>query len=94
MIANATRLVETEQYQSPYSLIFVDKFQHICESSTKLIKALKHQKPSPEILRLHPDVVYVPIRVSCGAPSACRAARASGTTRAGKAFVSTLKPAD
>lgn len=45
MIANATRLVESGQYQSPYSLILADEFQDISEPSANLIKALKHQRP-------------------------------------------------
>ncbi len=49
MIANATRLIETGRYWSPYSLILVDEFQDISEPRANLIKALKHQKPFTKI---------------------------------------------
>jgi DNA helicase-4 len=55
MIANATRLVETGQYTSPYSLILVDEFQDISESRANLIKALKHQKPFSKIFAVGDD---------------------------------------
>ena len=55
MIANATRLVETGQYQSPYSLILVDEFQDISEPRANLIKALKHQKPFTKIFAVGDD---------------------------------------
>ncbi len=55
MIANATRLVETGQYQSPYALILADEFQDISEPSANLIKALKHQRPFTKIFAVGDD---------------------------------------
>ncbi len=55
MIANATQLVETGRYQSPYSLILVDEFQDISEPRAKLIKALKSQKPFTKIFAVGDD---------------------------------------
>ncbi|MBB2701053.1 UNVERIFIED_ORG: DNA helicase-4 [Rhizobium esperanzae] len=55
MIANATQLVETGRYQSPYSLILVDEFQDISEPRAKLIKALKYQKPLTKIFAVGDD---------------------------------------
>jgi DNA helicase IV len=55
MIANATRLVEAGQYQSPYSLILVDEFQDISEPRANLIKALKHQKAFTKIFAVGDD---------------------------------------
>jgi DNA helicase IV len=55
MIANATRLVETKRYQSPYSLILADEFQDISEPSARLIKALKHQKPFTKLFAVGDD---------------------------------------
>ncbi|MCJ9719904.1 UvrD-helicase domain-containing protein [Agrobacterium sp. SHOUNA12C] len=55
MIANATQLVETKQYQSPYSLILVDEFQDISEPRANLIKALKHQRPFTKIFAVGDD---------------------------------------
>lgn len=55
MIANATRLVETGQFRSPYSLILVDEFQDISEPRANLIKALKHQKPFTKIFAVGDD---------------------------------------
>lgn len=55
MIANATRLVETGRYRSPYSLILADEFQDISEPSARLIKALKHQKPFTKLFAVGDD---------------------------------------
>ena len=55
MIANATRLVETGQYQSPYALILADEFQDISEPSANLVKALKHQRPFTKIFAVGDD---------------------------------------
>lgn len=55
MIANATRLVETGRYQSPYALILADEFQDISEPSANLIKALKHQRPFTKIFAVGDD---------------------------------------
>ena len=55
MIGNATRLVETGRYQSPYSLILVDEFQDISGPRANLIKALKHQKPFTKIFAVGDD---------------------------------------
>ncbi|MGO4560098.1 UvrD-helicase domain-containing protein [Mesorhizobium sp. 2RAF21] len=55
MIANATRLVETGRYQSPYALILADEFQDISEPSANLIKALKHQMPFSKIFAVGDD---------------------------------------
>ena len=55
MIANATRLVETRRYKSPYALILADEFQDISEPSANLIKALKHQRPFTKIFAVGDD---------------------------------------
>ncbi|MCF1449903.1 AAA family ATPase [Agrobacterium vitis] len=55
MIANATRLVETGRYRSPYSLILIDEFQDISEPRANLIKALKHQKSFTKIFAVGDD---------------------------------------
>lgn len=55
MIANATRLVETGRYHSPYALILADEFQDISEPSANLIKALKHQKAFTKIFAVGDD---------------------------------------
>ncbi|GEO87544.1 MULTISPECIES: UvrD-helicase domain-containing protein [Alphaproteobacteria] len=55
MIANATHLVETRQYRSPYSLILVDEFQDVSEPRANLIKALKHQKPFTKMFAVGDD---------------------------------------
>jgi DNA helicase-4 len=55
MIANATRLVETGRYQSPYALILADEFQDISEPSANLVKALKHQRPFTKIFAVGDD---------------------------------------
>lgn len=55
MIANATRLVETGRYQSPFSLVLVDEFQDISEPRAKLIKALKYQRPFTKIFAVGDD---------------------------------------
>ncbi|WP_245475392.1 UvrD-helicase domain-containing protein [Mesorhizobium sp. M1A.T.Ca.IN.004.03.1.1] len=55
MIANATRLVETGRFQSPYSLILADEFQDVSEPNANFIKALKHQKPFAKISAVGDD---------------------------------------
>tara|TARA_A100001391_G_scaffold65878_5_gene41521 strand:+ start:15398 stop:18133 length:2736 start_codon:yes stop_codon:yes gene_type:complete len=55
MIANATRLVETGRYRSPYALILADEFQDISEPSANLVKALKHQRPFTKIFAVGDD---------------------------------------
>ncbi|CAM5275044.1 ATP-dependent DNA helicase Rep [Aquamicrobium terrae] len=55
MIADAVRLVETGQYQSPYSLILVDEFQDISEPRANLIKALKQQKAFSKVFAVGDD---------------------------------------
>lgn len=55
MIANATRLVETGKYRSPYALILADEFQDISGPSANLIKALKHQRPFTKIFAVGDD---------------------------------------
>ncbi|MET3616160.1 DNA helicase-4 [Rhizobium aquaticum] len=55
MIANATRLVQTGQYRSPYSLILVDEFQDISAPRANLIKALKNQKSFTKIFAVGDD---------------------------------------
>ena len=55
MIANATRLVETGRYQSPYALILADEFQDISEPSANLVKALKHQRRFTKIFAVGDD---------------------------------------
>ncbi len=55
MIADAVRLVETGQYQSPYSLILVDEFQDISEPRANLIKALKQQKAFNKVFAVGDD---------------------------------------
>lgn len=55
MIGNATRMVETGQFCSPYSLILVDEFQDISDSRANLIKALKHQRPFTKVFAVGDD---------------------------------------
>ncbi len=55
MIANATRLVETGRYQSPFALILADEFQDISEPSANLVKALKHQRPFTKVFAVGDD---------------------------------------
>lgn len=55
MIGDATRLVETGEYQSPYSLILVDEFQDISDPRANLIKALKNQKPFSKVFAVGDD---------------------------------------
>lgn len=55
MIGDAVKLVETEQYKSPYSLILVDEFQDISDPRANLIKALKHQKPFTKLFAVGDD---------------------------------------
>jgi DNA helicase-4 len=51
MIGDATRLVETRRYVSPYSLVLVDEFQDISEPRANLIKALRQQNPFAQGIR-------------------------------------------
>lgn len=55
MIADATRLVESDAYTSPYSLILVDEFQDISEPRANLIKALRQQKPFTRLFAVGDD---------------------------------------
>jgi len=55
MIADATRLVETRQYTSPYSLILVDEFQDISDPRADLIKALRQQNPFAKVFAVGDD---------------------------------------
>ncbi|WP_421762150.1 UvrD-helicase domain-containing protein [Devosia sp.] len=55
MIGDATRLVETRQYVSPYSLILVDEFQDISEPRANLIKALRQQNPFAKVFAVGDD---------------------------------------
>lgn len=55
MIGDATRLVETRRYISPYSLILVDEFQDISEPRANLIKALRQQNPFAKVFAVGDD---------------------------------------
>ncbi|KAB0267264.1 UvrD-helicase domain-containing protein [Microvirga brassicacearum] len=55
MIADATQLVETKRYTSPYSLILVDEFQDISGPRAKLIKSLRDQKPFSKLFAVGDD---------------------------------------
>ncbi|CAK9068816.1 DNA helicase IV (75 kDa helicase), partial [Durusdinium trenchii] len=55
MIADAIKMIETGQYQSPYSLILVDEFQDISEPRANLIKALRQQRPSCKVFAVGDD---------------------------------------
>ncbi|RWO81531.1 UvrD-helicase domain-containing protein [Mesorhizobium sp.] len=55
MIADATQLVETKRYTSPYSLILVDEFQDISGPRGKLIKSLRDQKPFSKLFAVGDD---------------------------------------
>ncbi|WP_244505073.1 UvrD-helicase domain-containing protein [Pelagibacterium luteolum] len=55
MIGDATRLIETGRYQSPFSLILVDEFQDISEPNANLIKALRSQRSSCKIFAVGDD---------------------------------------
>lgn len=55
MIGDATRLVETRRYVSPYSLILVDEFQDISEPRANLIKALRQQNPFAKVFAVGDD---------------------------------------
>ncbi len=55
MIADAVRLVQGGQYQSPYSLILVDEFQDISEPRANLVKALRQQKAFSKVFAVGDD---------------------------------------
>lgn len=55
MIADATMLVESGEYASPYSLILVDEFQDISEPRADLIKALRQQNPFAKVFAVGDD---------------------------------------
>ena len=55
MIADATQLVETKRYTSPYSLILGDEFQDISGPRAKLIKSLRDQKPFSKLFAVGDD---------------------------------------
>jgi len=55
MIADAIGLIESGQYQSPYSLIMVDEFQDISEPRANLIKALRQQRASCKLFAVGDD---------------------------------------
>lgn len=55
MIGDATRLVETRRYTSPYSLILVDEFQDISEPRADLVKALRQQNPFVKVFAVGDD---------------------------------------
>lgn len=55
MIGDATRLVESGRYRSPFSLILVDEFQDISEPRANLIKALKQQNPFAKLFAVGDD---------------------------------------
>jgi DNA helicase-4 len=55
MIGDATRLVETRRYVSPYSLVLVDEFQDISEPRANLIKALRQQNPFAKVFAVGDD---------------------------------------
>lgn len=55
MIGDATRLVETRRYVSPFSLILVDEFQDISEPRANLIKAIRQQNPFAKLFAVGDD---------------------------------------
>src|SRR5690606_32434903 len=55
MIGDATKLVETRKYVSPYTLILVDEFQDISEPRANLIKALRQQSPFSKVFAVGDD---------------------------------------
>ncbi len=55
MIADATALVETRRYTSPYALILVDEFQDISEPRANLIMALRQQNPFAKVFAVGDD---------------------------------------
>lgn len=55
MIGDATKLVETRKYVSPYSLILVDEFQDISEPRANLINALRQQSPFSKVFAVGDD---------------------------------------
>lgn len=55
MIGDATELVASGQYKSPFSLILVDEFQDISPSRASLIRALKNQKPFTKLFTVGDD---------------------------------------
>lgn len=55
MIGDATRLVETRRYVSPYSLMLVDEFQDISAPRANLVKALREQDPSCKVFAVGDD---------------------------------------
>ncbi|MDP2779530.1 UvrD-helicase domain-containing protein [Devosia sp.] len=55
MIGDATKLVETRQYVSPYTLILVDEFQDISEPRANLITALRQQSPFSKVFAVGDD---------------------------------------
>jgi len=55
MIGDATRLVETRKYHSPYTLILVDEFQDISEPRANLIRALRQQSSFSKVFAVGDD---------------------------------------
>lgn len=55
MIGDATKLVETRRYLSPYTLILVDEFQDISEPRANLITALRQQSPFSKVFAVGDD---------------------------------------
>ncbi len=55
MINNATKLIQSNQYQSPYDYIIIDEYQDISKARFQLIKSLLDQKPSTKLFCVGDD---------------------------------------
>lgn len=55
MINNATSLVESGQYMSPYQYIIIDEFQDVSSSRYQLIKSLLDSKPASKLFCVGDD---------------------------------------
>lgn len=55
MINNATELIQSNQYQSPYDYIIIDEYQDISKARFQLIKSLLDQKPNTKLFCVGDD---------------------------------------
>lgn len=55
MINNATELIKSSQYQSPYDYIIIDEYQDISKARFQLIKSLLDQKPNTKLFCVGDD---------------------------------------
>jgi DNA helicase-4 len=55
MINNATELIQSNQYQSPYDYIIIDEYQDISKARFLLIKSLLDQKPNTKLFCVGDD---------------------------------------